>query len=155
MKINLRESFHDIPFEFGDWVKDTLTGATGKLGGVHIVMGQAPMCTLYPDGSTAREDDWGGACAGSGRPPCSRSRQARFHPQAPVPRQEGRRLMARELRISATLTLPDDPFEEADALTAIRPAIEAFQTAIEAGNGKVTREVVVPKARGAKAEEEA
>lgn len=57
--------------------------------------------------------------------------------------------MPRELRISAVIRLPDDPFDEAEALVRHRPAIDEFKEAIgEAGEVEV--EIVAPRPRGMK-----
>lgn len=63
--------------------------------------------------------------------------------------------MARELRISATIRLPEGDFDEAAALVGIRPVIEAFRAEIEKAGGEAECAVVVPKPRGAKADGEA
>lgn len=60
--------------------------------------------------------------------------------------------MPRELRISATLTLPEGAFEEAETLTLVRPVLTEFETSFARLGGAVEFDVVVPKPRAAKDE---
>lgn len=62
--------------------------------------------------------------------------------------------MARELRISATLRLPEGDFEEAASIVAMRPIVDAFRAEVEKAGGEVDCAVVSPKPRGAKGGEE-
>jgi hypothetical protein len=63
--------------------------------------------------------------------------------------------MAAELRIDARIPLPEGIMEEADALHAIKPALETFIAAVKIFAGNVTYERVTPKPRGAKGEGDA
>lgn len=59
--------------------------------------------------------------------------------------------MPRELRISATITLPDDRWEEAAALVEYKPLLDGLK---EAFPGSVWEdEIVQPRPRGAKTAE--
>ncbi len=61
--------------------------------------------------------------------------------------------MPRELRISAVVTLPDGVFEEAEALVNARPMITRLQ-ADYGDNAAITFEIVTPKPRGGKADQQ-
>ena len=58
--------------------------------------------------------------------------------------------MPRELRVSAVLPIPDDIFEQADALHAARPILATLKEQVEALGGNVSHELVTPKPRTAK-----
>ncbi len=58
--------------------------------------------------------------------------------------------MPKELRIAVTLEIPDDIWEQADALSAAKPVVEAFTEAVNKLGGKVEAELVTLKARGEK-----
>jgi hypothetical protein len=58
--------------------------------------------------------------------------------------------MPRELRISATVSLPEGVFDEAAVLSAAKPVVDGFSDEIRKLGGVVEIEVVVPKPRGAK-----
>jgi len=55
--------------------------------------------------------------------------------------------MPKELRIAVTLEIPDDIWEQADALSAVKPIVEAFTEAVNKLGGKVEAELVTPKLR--------
>lgn len=55
--------------------------------------------------------------------------------------------MAKELRINVVVRLPEGPFEEAEALLACKPALDALRASL-AGEFSVEYEVVIPKPRG-------
>lgn len=59
--------------------------------------------------------------------------------------------MPRELRISAVITLPDDKWQEAAALVEAKPLLDKLRA--DFPNADVTDEIVTPKPRGTKAEE--
>lgn len=56
--------------------------------------------------------------------------------------------MPRELRISATVSLPDGVSDEAETPMKLRQPITAFEEAIKGAAGKFDVDVVVPKPRG-------
>jgi len=58
--------------------------------------------------------------------------------------------MPKELRIAVTLEIPDDIWEQADALSAAKPVVEAFTEAVYKLGGSVSAELVTLKARGEK-----
>ena len=58
--------------------------------------------------------------------------------------------MARELRVSAAMELPDDLMQRAEALMRVKGALEAFTEAMEDAGGTVTYEEVTPRPRGEK-----
>jgi hypothetical protein len=63
--------------------------------------------------------------------------------------------MPREFRLNLTVTLPDGDFEEAEALVAIKPTVDAFQETLAKvmpSGVSLTYGVVTPKPRGAKDE---
>lgn len=62
--------------------------------------------------------------------------------------------MARELRVSATVPLPDGVFEEADVLAKARPIVDRLKSEVAELGGAVEFEIVVPRPR-TKAEEPA
>lgn len=53
MDINLKDATVNVPFAFGDTVKDTLTGVTGTFCGLIINMGEVPMCLLHVPGKNS------------------------------------------------------------------------------------------------------
>ncbi len=57
--------------------------------------------------------------------------------------------MPKELRISATVEVPDDIWAQTDKLAAAKPVVEAFTEAVTQLGGKVDVELVVPRPRGA------
>jgi len=59
--------------------------------------------------------------------------------------------MARELRISIDLALPEGAFEEAAALVACKPALDGLAKAFPDG-ARIEWQIVTPKPRGDKAE---
>lgn len=61
--------------------------------------------------------------------------------------------MPRELRISATVEVPDDIWAQTDKLAAAKPVVEAFTESLEKLGGRVEVELVTPKPRGAKGED--
>lgn len=61
--------------------------------------------------------------------------------------------MARELRVSAIIPLPDGVFEEADILAAARPIVSKLEADVATLKGAVEFEVVTPKPRAAKVDE--
>lgn len=58
--------------------------------------------------------------------------------------------MAKELRISAVVEVPDDIWGQTDKLAAAQPVVQAFTEAVEKLGGKVEAELVTPKPRGDK-----
>jgi hypothetical protein len=58
--------------------------------------------------------------------------------------------MAKELRISATVEVPDAIWQQTDTLAAAKPVVEAFTEALEKMGGTVTVDLVTPKPRGEK-----
>lgn len=58
--------------------------------------------------------------------------------------------MPRELRIAATVEVPDDIWLQADKLSDAKPVVAAFREAIEKMGGKVETELVVPRPRADK-----
>ena len=58
--------------------------------------------------------------------------------------------MPRELRISAVVEVPDDIWQQADKLSAVKLVVEPFTDAIEKLGGKVDAELVTPKPRADK-----
>lgn len=58
--------------------------------------------------------------------------------------------MPKELRISATLEVPDDIWGQTDALAAAQPVVVAFTEAIKKLGGSVDAELVAPRVRGDK-----
>lgn len=57
--------------------------------------------------------------------------------------------MPKELRISATIEVPDDIWGQTDKLAAAKPVVEAFKEAIEQMGGKLEIDLVVPRPKGA------
>lgn len=55
--------------------------------------------------------------------------------------------MAREMRISAVIPLPEGAFAEASAIVNMQDAIETFSDAVRKSGGESTCDVVTPKAR--------
>lgn len=63
--------------------------------------------------------------------------------------------MPRELRVNATVVLPDGTFEEAAALVALQPIVETFQRGLASFNEineeiQVTFDMAVVRPRGEK-----
>ena len=58
--------------------------------------------------------------------------------------------MAKELRISAVIEVPDDIWAQADTLSAAKPIVETFTSALASIGGKVEAELVTPKPRADK-----
>ena len=56
------------------------------------------------------------------------------------------RVVAKELRISAVVAVPDDMFEQADLIAKVRPAIEALRESLPAGV-VVSADLVNPRPR--------
>ena len=58
--------------------------------------------------------------------------------------------MAREFRLDLKITLPEGDFEEAAALVALKPTVEAFEEALRKAGGDVALSyaVVAPRPRG-------
>lgn len=56
----------------------------------------------------------------------------------------------KELRISAVVEVPDDIWTQADTLSAAKPIVEQFTTALALLGGKVEAELVTPKPRADK-----
>ena len=65
--------------------------------------------------------------------------------------------MAREFRLDLKVTLPEGDFDEAAALVALKPVVEAFEETLRkvAGEMALTYGVVTPKPRGAKGDDAA
>lgn len=59
--------------------------------------------------------------------------------------------MAREFRLDLKITLPDGDFEEAEALVALKPTVDAFEESIRkvAGDVVLSYAVATPRPRGA------
>lgn len=55
--------------------------------------------------------------------------------------------MPKELRISATIEVPDDIWEQAATLTEAKPVVRQFTEAVEGMGGSVTVDLVVPRPR--------
>lgn len=57
--------------------------------------------------------------------------------------------MPRELRIAATITVPDDLFDQARAIVAVAPALEQMTKALKAidPEADVSADLVTPKPR--------
>ena len=55
--------------------------------------------------------------------------------------------MPKEIRISATVTVPDDIWEQADKIAAMKPAYDAFAAAMSDLGGQVEYDLVTPKPR--------
>ena len=55
--------------------------------------------------------------------------------------------MPRELRIMATITLPDDEWDEAEAMTKLKPHIRAFEEATGVKVATERGEAAVPRVR--------
>lgn len=60
--------------------------------------------------------------------------------------------MPRELRISATVKLPEGAFDEAAAIVALKEPVWMFLEAIQKAGGEVACDLVTPKVRGEKGE---
>ena len=58
--------------------------------------------------------------------------------------------MAKELRLNATLEIPDDIWAQADALSAAEPIVKEFTEALAKLGGKVEVELVTLKSRAEK-----
>lgn len=60
--------------------------------------------------------------------------------------------MAREFRLTLTVTLPEGDFDEAEALVALKPTVDAFEESIRKVAGEVALfySVVTPKPRADK-----
>ena len=56
--------------------------------------------------------------------------------------------MPRELRVSATLPLPENPFDEAELVVESKPMIDAFFQRMEELGGTASYSVLTPKPRG-------
>lgn len=61
--------------------------------------------------------------------------------------------MAKELRLNATIELPEDIWDRADIMAAAKPVVQAFTEAVEKLGGKVEVDEVTPKPRGGKGED--
>ncbi len=63
---------------------------------------------------------------------------------SPEPKQEKQR-MARELRVSMIIPIPEEIFAQADALAKAKPVINDLVKAAEALGGTVSHEIVTPR----------
>jgi hypothetical protein len=63
--------------------------------------------------------------------------------------------MAREFRLDLKITLPDGDFDEAEALVALKPVVEAFGETLQTARFDMALSygVVTPKPRGGKGED--
>ena len=57
--------------------------------------------------------------------------------------------MPKELRISATVEVPDDIWQQTDRLADAKPVVGAFREAVEKMGGEVRVELVTPRAKAA------
>ena len=60
--------------------------------------------------------------------------------------------MPKELRISATIEVPDEIWAQTDKLSDAKPVVGAFREAVEKLGGAVSVDLVTPKPRAAASE---